>query len=125
MNRILVIEDDPAGAQLLVTLLGLEGYQCSMVEDLSEPLVEVDRQRPDLVMLDVRLGVQDGFELLGKLRAHPDPAVADTPVLMMSAEDHWLQCQDAGANGFLEKPFGLDVLRETIQKAMEVSVSED
>ncbi|NIV32708.1 MAG: response regulator, partial [Anaerolineae bacterium] len=77
---------------------------------------EVARVRPALVIMDVRLGAHDGLDLLRQLRAHPNREVASTPVLMMSAEDLAAQCQEAGASGFVEKPFDTESLVRTIQE---------
>jgi CheY-like chemotaxis protein len=125
MYRVLVIDDDPSGTQLLITLLGFEGHQGYGVENWRDPLHDVEALRPDLVIMDVRLRVTDGFDVLRQIRAHPDPGVAAVPVLMMSAEDVRAQCQIAGADGFVEKPFRLEALMAAIQKAMEVRVSDD
>ncbi len=123
MSKILVIDDDPTATQLLLTLLGLEGYEGSKLRDWADPLGDVAAQLPDLVIMDVHLSAIDGMELLSQLRASPDCGVARIPVLMMSAEDLREQCQSAGADGFIEKPFGLGVLLEAIKNVMEGSVS--
>ena len=119
MPRILIIDDDPSGTQLLITLLGFEGYEGFKPQDWENPLSDIEQERPDLVLMDVRLINRDGVELLRQLRAHSDPAVARTPVLMMSAEDHSARCRNAGANGFLEKPFDRVALLSEIQRVLE------
>lgn len=122
MYKILVIDDDPSGTELLITLLGLEGFHGSRLEDWTDPLADIVRQSPDLVIMDVYLSDRDGVELLSNIRVHPEPRVANTPVLMMSAEDLESRCLSAGANGFVEKPFDLRRLVTTIRKIMEGSV---
>lgn len=122
MQKILVIDDDPTGAGLLIDLLRFEGYQGYPLEDWQDPVVYVEKMRPDLVIMDVRLGAHDGLELLRQLRTHPDAGVAGIPVLMVSAEDVSAQCRAAGASGFFEKPFDTDALFRTIQEITEVSV---
>ncbi len=122
MNRILVIDDDPTGTQLLLTLLGLEGYEGLKLQNWADPLGEVQAQHPDLVIMDVHLTNADGLELLRRLRAQPDPHKAHVPVLMMSAEDLREQCLSAGADGFVEKPFELRTLLGAIQNIVEGSV---
>ncbi len=125
MYKVLVIDDDRSGTALLITLLELEGFQASRLEDWANPLADVERQRPDLVIMDVYLSVRDGVELLGEIRAHPEPRIANTPVLMMSAEDLEARCLAAGANSFVEKPFELERLVATIRGIMEVGSLED
>jgi CheY-like chemotaxis protein len=119
MRRILVIDDDPTGTQLLLTLLGLEGYEGLKLEDWADPVGDVRRQHPDLVIMDVHLSAIDGLDLLRQLRAQVDPSLAYLPVLMISAENLREQCQSAGADGFVEKPFELDDMVGAIQNIME------
>jgi len=122
-TRILIVDDDPSGTQLLITLLGFEGYQGFQPDEWADPLASVEQHRPEMVIMDVRLRSRDGVELIQQLRSAPDPAVAATPVLMMSAEDHRRRCLSAGANGFLEKPFDRLVLLSTIEEILEGSLS--
>jgi DNA-binding response OmpR family regulator len=122
--KILIVDDDPSGTQLLITLLGFEGYQGIKPENWADPIDDIARERPDLVMMDVRLMQRDGVEVLRRLRAHPDPAVASTRVLMMSAEDQTSRCRQAGANGFIEKPFDRVRLLKRIEELLEGSVEE-
>ena len=117
-----MIDDDPSGTGLLIALLELSGYKGCPLADWQDPIADVARKRPALVIMDVRLGTHDGLDLLRQLRAHPDASVAGTPVLMMSAEDLSAQCAAAGASGFAEKPFDTESLFQTIQEIMEVSL---
>jgi len=119
VRSILIIDDDPAGSQLLMTLLRLEGYQAYQLENWKDPVSDVDRIRPDLVLMDVYLQNRNGLDLLRQLRTYSYPDVARTPVLMISAEDQAARCQRAGANAFLEKPFGIQDLVATIREIEE------
>jgi CheY-like chemotaxis protein len=121
--KILVIDDDPTGTQLLLTLLGLEGYKGAKLENWADPLGDVAAQRPDLVIMDVHLTTEDGLDLLGQIREHPDAALASLPVVMISAEDLEAESLSAGANAFVEKPFDLGILFGTIQRLMEGRLS--
>ena len=125
MYKILVIDDDPTGTQLLLTLLDLEGYQGSKLENWAAPLVDVKAQGPDLVIMDVHLKAEDGFDLLSQIRDHPDPGLADLPVLMVSAEKLEAQSLFAGADGFVEKPFDLGILFTAIRRIVEGSLSDE
>jgi CheY-like chemotaxis protein len=120
--QILVIDDDPTGTGLLIDLLQFAGYQGYPLENWRDPVAYVEQRRPDLVIMDVRLRVHDGLDLLRQLRAHRDTGVGGIPVLMVSAEDVSTRCRAAGASGFVEKPFDTEALFRTIQEIMEVSV---
>jgi len=121
--KILIVDDDPSGTQLLITLLRFEGYQGFGPDEWADPLASVEQHQPKLVIMDVHLRSRDGVELVQQLRSAPNPAVAATPVLMMSAEDHRRRCLSAGANGFLEKPFDRAMLLTTIEEILEGSLS--
>ncbi|MGD8625498.1 MAG: response regulator [Anaerolineae bacterium] len=125
MARILIIDDDPSGTQLLITLLGFEGYEGLKPENWRDLVADVDRLRPDLVLMDVRLRTLDGILLLRELREQPDPELARIPVLMMSAEDHRRRCMAAGANGFIEKPFDRIELLDTIENILKGGSLDD
>lgn len=119
MKKILIVDDDPAGARLLATLLELEGHQPLPAENWQDPIQDLTASQPDLIIMDVRLRSKTGFDLLGEIRAHPDPELASTPVLMMSAEDFRIQSKRADADGFISKPFDLAALRKAIQEIEE------
>ncbi|MBN1137202.1 MAG: response regulator [Anaerolineae bacterium] len=120
MPTVLIVEDDPGISRLLGALLDFEGYEIEDAKDWDDVLFAVEQIRPDLAILDVHLRVGDGFDLLRQIRAHPDPSTARTPVLMMSGMDYRFRCKQAGANGFLEKPFDRMALLEAIRRATEV-----
>ena len=123
MYQILVIDDDPTGTQLLIDLLHFAGHRGFPLENWQYPVADIEQERPDLVIMDVRLKVYDGLDLLRQIRAHSDPQVRSVPVLMMSAEDSTARCQAAGANGFVEKPFDTESLFRAVEEILEVSVS--
>jgi two-component system, OmpR family, response regulator MprA len=117
--KVLIVEDDPGVSRLLGALLHFEGYDIEEAKDWNNTLSAVEQIRPDLAIVDVHLRAGDGFDLLSQIRAHPDPDTARTPVLMMSGMDYRHRCKQAGANGFLEKPFDRLALLEAIRKARE------
>jgi DNA-binding response OmpR family regulator len=125
VRKILIIDDDPSGTLLLATLLGLKGYQPVKLENWKEPIEDLEQHRPDLALMDIYLRTTNGFDLLRRIRAHPDADLARTPVLMMSAEDQCIRCEQEGADGFLEKPFNIRVLVEAIRGIEEGSLSKD
>jgi DNA-binding response OmpR family regulator len=123
VRKVLIIDDDASGTQLLATLLKLEGFEALPLEDWEDPVRDIERQQPDLVIMDVRLRGKNGFEILERARTHLNPDVAHTPVLMMSVDDHRVQSRQAGADGFIAKPFNLSALMESIRKIEEGRIS--
>ena len=125
MLTILIIDDDRAGMQLLSTLLDFEGHRTLALENWEEPVGDVERYRPDVIIMDVYLRAKNGLDILGQIREHADPEIANIPVLMMSAEDQHQRSLKAGANAFLEKPFQIEALVSTVREITEVELSEN
>jgi CheY-like chemotaxis protein len=111
---ILVIDDDPAVRDAVRFLLELEGYN---VQAVTAPvaLAMVDRERPDLVLLDLDMPVVDGLEVRSSLLA--DPTTADIPVVAMAEAakltQHWPTLQVQGA---LVKPLSYEALMTEVAR---------
>lgn len=102
--RLLLVEDDAGLAALLGTLLAEEGYQVESASDGQRGLHLGLTRSYDVLLLDRRLPVVDGVELVGKLRGRG----VTTPVLILSALAHpadRVHGLDAGAEDYLGKPF--------------------
>jgi DNA-binding response OmpR family regulator len=109
MQRILVIDDDPAVTSLLKRGLSYEGFAVDTAKSGAEGLT-IARERPsDLVILDVMMPGLGGFEVLQRLRA----ADEHLPVLMLTARDapaDQVQGLESGADDYVIKPFTFEVL---------------
>lgn len=103
---ILVIEDNPANMSLMVYLLEAYGYRVLSAWDGEQGVAAARRERPDLVLCDLRLPRLDGHGVLRQLKA--DPATRAIPVLAASAEpadDGGAALLAAGFDGWLAKAF--------------------
>ncbi len=113
-KNVLIIEDDPDILDMMTYILQDEGFRviCSM-ETVSIAYVrELD---PALILLDNRLADGFGRDLCLKLKA--DPATRHYPVVMVSAVNHLAQvAEDSRADGYLNKPFDLEELVETVRR---------
>jgi CheY-like chemotaxis protein len=118
MAKVLVVDDDRTMTSLLSTLLGLEGYDVVQAVPGEGVLETVQREHPELVLMDVFLTGADGIELLKQLKSHPD--LAHIPVVMSSGMDVSDRCLEEGAEAFLPKPYNPDTLCETIRKNIGV-----
>jgi DNA-binding response OmpR family regulator len=109
MQRILVIDDDPAVTSLLKRGLSYEGFAVETAGSGAEGLA-IARERPsDMVILDVMMPGLSGFEVLQRLRA----ADEHLPVLMLTARDapaDQVQGLESGADDYVVKPFTFEVL---------------
>jgi CheY-like chemotaxis protein len=114
--KILVVDDDPMTCQLLTLQLEMQGYACVAVSDAEEVLAAIAATSPMVILLDFHLGDQGGLELLRVMREHDE--YRHLPVVVMSGLDYRQECELAGANGFVLKPFGLQDLLTTIQEVV-------
>jgi CheY-like chemotaxis protein len=106
MARILVIDDDPAITHLVRLLLEGEGHEVLVAGDGSRGFALAQRQRPDLIILDVMMRVMSGVAVLRALSG--DPRTADAPVVMLSAlaeADIGGKPDDVDYAAYVQKPF--------------------
>jgi len=108
-QRVLVVEDDPAIARVLELELGEAGYRVEVSGAGGTGLAAMERERPDLVILDIRLPDMDGLSVCRRARR----AGHDMPILMLTALDRVgdrVVGLDAGADDYLAKPFAIEEL---------------
>lgn len=100
---ILIVEDEPEIAEILESYFAREGFRVICARDGTTGLAHHQRLRPDLVVLDIKLPGQDGYEVLAAIRRR-----GETPVIMVTAlaEDlDKLQALRIGADDYVVKPF--------------------
>ena len=105
-EQLLLVEDDDAIADALRLHLEEAGYRLHRESDGNRALAAIDRQRWDLVLLDLMLPGADGWDVCRHLRARH----ADVPVIMLSArsaEAHRVLGLELGADDYLAKPFSM------------------
>jgi excisionase family DNA binding protein len=116
--RILIVDDDAKFLGALVDALSWEpGYKVEAARDGYEGLIKVGSFQPHLLILDLRMRGLDGFEVCRKVKA--DPVTRGTKILAMTAYpegDARQRILEAGADGFLEKPFPLAVLQVEVAR---------
>src|SRR6267143_4280586 len=102
---ILVVEDKQLNRELLRDWLEVEGYEVWSAEDLSASYEVFSKRLPDVVMLDINLGKDDGLDLLAWMRQKPEtreiPVIAVTAHALVAEQEHILQ---AGCRACLSKP---------------------
>jgi CheY-like chemotaxis protein len=108
--RVLIVEDEPVIRDLLREQLAIEGYIPELAGSIAEARRHIDAGRPDLILLDLMLPVEDGWTFLRSRRA--DAALSGIPVIAISAAPHerLLEAKELGADAFLSKPFDVDAL---------------
>jgi two-component system response regulator RpaA len=116
MPRILVIDDDPAIAELVAVNLEMAGYDVSQADDGVKGQALALQLLPDLIMLDLMLPKVDGLTVCQRIRR--DERTSDIPVLMLTALGETQDKVDgfnAGADDYLTKPFELDEMLARIR----------
>ena len=121
MPHVLVVEDDPVVADLVAFRLRRLGLQVTVESDGESGLAAARRLRPDLVVLDWLMPRMDGLEVCRALRADADPALARTPVLLLTAKSQDPDLERgfaAGATDFIAKPFSTRELVSRVTAAL-------
>ena len=117
--RILVVEDDPESLQMMGALLSLWGYEPRLVPGGPAALAEVERETPDIVLLDLGLPGMDGFEVARRLRGRPGgDSLFIAAVTAYRGEEHQRQAKEAGFDRYLMKPVDIDTLRQVLTQAL-------
>jgi DNA-binding NtrC family response regulator len=119
-GRILVVDDEYLIRWTLQQNLEKEGYQVLLAETGEEALGKVREEAPDLVLLDIKLPGMDGYEVLEKILQIDRDVV---PVMITAYEDveRVVRAMRLGAFDYIAKPFDLDKVHLSVQKAFEAS----
>lgn len=113
---ILIVDDDTVSRKLLARLLPSAGYRAREIDNAVDALKLIHKEQPALLLLDFKMPEVDGAEALKRLRADPNPAVAQIPVIMLTGHgESEVTCLKAGANDFVVKPIDPDVLKARIE----------
>ncbi|MFZ0768162.1 MAG: response regulator, partial [Acidimicrobiales bacterium] len=105
MTRILVVDDDPEITKLLEKFLSNEGYDVAVAANGAGALAAASSAEPDLVILDIVLGNEDGREVLRELRL-----ISDVPTIFLTGrglESERIAGLKLGADDYMVKPFSL------------------
>ena len=117
-ERILIVDDEKNIATSLEGILSDEGYETTTIGDGLDALEIIHLDPPDLIILDIWLPGIDGIEVLKTVRTyHPE-----IKVLIMSGHgtiDTAVKATKLGANDFIEKPFSIDQLLQSIEQALK------
>ena len=116
-KKILIVEDEPSILKLSSILLALKGYEVKGVGDGQAALDSVSTMKPDLVLLDIMIPKIDGLEVCRQIKANE--ATSHIAVVMLTAKksnEDLVKGKQAGADGYITKPFKSAMVIETIQR---------
>jgi DNA-binding NtrC family response regulator len=121
---VLCADDEPQIRGLIAKVLGDRGFRIVEAEDGREALSRFESDRPDLVLLDLRMPHEDGLQVLRRIKT----LSPEVPVVLMSGYGDVRTAVDAmrfGAYDFIEKPFLIEDLLATVTHAMQRPDSSD
>ena len=119
-KRIVCIEDEPEMIDLVKLILSRKGFQVVGAMGGREGLEAIQREKPDLVLLDIMMPDMDGWEVYQRMKA--DDTTKAIPVIMVTAKaqsiDKVLGLHIAKVDDYITKPFGPQVLLESVEKVL-------
>ena len=124
--RILVVDDDPGIRALCAAVLGDEGHEVIEAADGREGFERAVADNPDLLLLDIKMPVLDGFELAVALRR--DARTRHLPFVFVTGEpepDVQGHAFSVGALGYFAKPFEPSALAELVRRLLEQLDSQE
>jgi two-component system response regulator AtoC len=119
-KRVLIADDEKNMRWVLSEALTAEGYEVAQAVDGKEALAAIDEQPPDVMVLDHKMPSPDGMEVLRRIRAKGETF----PIIMLTAHGNVataVEAMKAGATEYLTKPFDLEELKLSIDKAVRIS----
>ncbi|MDP2325278.1 MAG: response regulator, partial [Gammaproteobacteria bacterium] len=124
--KILTVDD--SRTIRMIVARAFKSFACEILEaaDGVEGLAMVNREKPDIILLDYTMPVMDGFEMLNKLKA--DPEARNIPVVMLTAEagrDNVLKIARLGVRDYLVKPFKEDLVVERVGRIIDLKAKNE
>jgi DNA-binding response OmpR family regulator len=118
-KKILIVDDEPHIVRLLASRLRADNYEVRVACDGYQCIKVAREERPDLIILDIKMPAGGGLHAFETLRALPDTIL--TPVIFITAyasEEIRKQVLEMGAEDFITKPFDSDDLMRKVRKAL-------
>jgi len=118
MIKILVVEDEAEICEFLGNFFKKRGHAVFAVTNPLEALPVVEKERPQIILLDIIMPNMSGLELLEKIRAKDK----DAKIIMVSVADEPPNVEEArrlGADDFVKKPFDVDYLEEVVMAKIQ------
>jgi two-component system KDP operon response regulator KdpE len=114
--RILIVDDEPAILKFLRANLEIHHFETMAASNGAEALKIVEKEAPDLMLLDIMMPTMDGFETCRRVREW-----SQVPIIMLSArgdEDDKVKCLELGADDYITKPFGVGELTARVKAVL-------
>jgi DNA-binding NtrC family response regulator len=122
--QVLIVDDEPLIRQSVKAALVDEGFQAGEAASGAEALRRFQEERPDVVILDLRLGDADGLDVLRRIR-HEAPDVKVVLVTAHGSIENAVAAMKLGAYDFIKKPFELDEIVAAVRNAARTNALEN
>ena len=114
--RVLVVDDCRATTLLVRNYLNRCGVESSALNDSRDAVAWVQRQRPDIVLLDIQMPHLDGYEVARRIRREANQDCLIVAISGKRGDDYNRRCDEAGIEGRLTKPVALADLLEVLNR---------
>jgi two-component system, cell cycle response regulator DivK len=119
MKRILMVEDTEDNRQIIRDLVSSVGYELIEAVDGAQGLAMAEKEKPDLILMDIQLPVMDGYEATRRIKANPAlkhiPVIAVTSYALSGDE---AKTKAAGCDAYVAKPFSPRLLLAKINELL-------
>src|SRR5262245_55772224 len=106
MKRILLVEDTEDNRVIVRDLVSSAGYELIEAADGAEGLALAEKEKPDLILMDIQLPIMDGYEATRRIKANPAlkniPVIAVTSYALSGDEE---KARNAGCDDYIAKPY--------------------
>jgi signal transduction histidine kinase len=122
-HYILAVDDAPDNLFLVQLALEKEGHDVVLVDNGPTALAQIEKDPPDLILLDVMMPEMDGYEVTRRIRTHPQ--LPYIPILLITAHEHpsLVQGLDVGADEFIRKPVKIEELQARVRSLLRLKQS--
>ncbi len=122
-TKVLVVDDEEDFAKVLKVRLKANGYDVVLAHDSIQAMMTANLEKPDLILLDIMIPGEDGFSIIERLKqaeaTRPIPLIFLTGILGGEPRAY-----KSGASGYMMKPYHLEKLLETIDKALGIKETQ-
>ncbi|MFH1724603.1 MAG: response regulator [Elusimicrobiota bacterium] len=118
-KKVLAVDDDASVCELYERGIALLGYDVACAYSASQAKAYLEKEKPDVILMDIMMSEQDGISLTREIRS--DPKTSDIPILVVSGLSDAATLNDAllfGAIDYIVKPIDLEVLKNKLERAL-------
>lgn len=121
-KRILIVDDEPPIQNLIKKMLSRDRYEIKAASDGFEAGTKILQFKPELVILDLLMPGMDGFEVCKMIKKNPE--TSHIKILIITGhdfEENKTRIMDAGADGYIAKPFDKEMLKKNIENILNIN----